>query len=75
MKHNSGNSVITYLIDGIINFNLQIIGWVVSSGSMDVAPDTFPHFSSFSHPLSATHHWLTNTTTATPMFSLPFFLL
>jgi hypothetical protein len=49
--HNSGNSMITYLIDGIINFSLQIISWVVSSGSMDVAPDTF-HISVLSHVLS-----------------------
>jgi hypothetical protein len=45
-KHNSGNSMITYLIDRIINFSLQVIGWVVASGSMDVAPDTFSHLPS-----------------------------
>jgi hypothetical protein len=73
-KHNSGNSIITDLIDKVINFSLQIIGWVVTSGSMDVAPDTFSHVNSFSHPLSATNHWLTNTTTASPMFSFPFLL-
>jgi hypothetical protein len=66
--------MITYLIDRIINFSLQVIGWAVTSGSMDVAPDTFSHFNSFSHPLSATHHWLTNMATATPMFSFSFLL-
>jgi hypothetical protein len=50
-KHISGNLMITYLIDRIINFSLQVIGWVVTSGFMDVAMDTF-HTSVLSHVLS-----------------------
>jgi hypothetical protein len=71
-KHNSGNLMITYLIDRIINFSLQVIGWVVTSVSMDVATDTFLT-SILSHILSLTNHWFTNTTTATPHV-LPFLL-
>jgi hypothetical protein len=36
-KQNSGNSMITYLIDGIINFSLQTIGWAVSSAGHKIS--------------------------------------
>jgi hypothetical protein len=72
-KHNSGNLMITYLIDRIINFSLQVVGWVVTSGVYGCGNGYFSHFSSFSRPLSAIDHWLTNTATATPMFSFPFY--
>jgi hypothetical protein len=49
-KHNAGNLMITYLIDRIFDFSLQVIGLVVTSGSMDVATDTF-HTSVLSHIL------------------------
>jgi hypothetical protein len=50
-KHNSRNSMINCLIDGIINFSLQVIGRVVTGGYMDVATDTF-HTSVLSHVFS-----------------------